>query len=71
MEYDVMLTRRDGSIRHFRIYGRPTPEFGDLLSLPLDGRLIKARIGATHAVSLPRAEPSSVDHADAAEMEGS
>lgn len=72
MEHDVELTRRDGSVRHFRIYGRLTPRVGDAVTLPINGRLIKARIGETHAVPSPRAERlRSDDHVDAAEMEGS
>ena len=69
MEHDVVLTRKDGSARHLRIYGRPTPNVGDIVSLPIDGRLIKARIGEIHAVPSPRAKKlRSVDHVDAAEV---
>jgi hypothetical protein len=42
--HDVVLARRDGSIRKFRIYGRPMPRNGDSISLPVDGRLITARV---------------------------
>ena len=70
MEHDVVLTRQDGSKRHFRIYGRPTPNVGDIVSLPIDGHLIKARIGEIHGVASPRADMvRSLDHVDAAEME--
>ena len=58
MEHDVVLTRKDGSARHFRIYGRSTPNAGDTVTLPIDGQLIKARI------------VQSVDHIDAVEFEG-
>ena len=44
--HDVVLARRDGSIRKFRIYGRPMPRNGDIISLPVDGRLITACVGA-------------------------
>jgi len=44
-DYDVVLTRKDGSVRNFRIYGQPNPKDGDLISLPVDGQMIKARIG--------------------------
>jgi hypothetical protein len=64
-DYDVVLTRKDGSVRNFRIFGQPIPSGGDIISLPVDGRVIKARIN----------EPSqgsemhrSVDHADAVEV---
>ena len=67
MEHDVLLTRQDGSKKHFRIYGRPMPHIGDIVTLPIDGHLIKARIGEIHGVASPRAD--MVDHFDAAEME--
>ena len=67
MEHDVLLTRQDGSKKHFRIYGRPMPHIGDIVTLPIDGHLIKARIGEIHSVAFPRAD--MVDHFDAAEME--
>ncbi len=51
MEHDVLLTHKDGSTRHFRIYGRPAPNVGDTVTLPIDGQLIKARIGETHGVA--------------------
>ena len=41
---DVLLVRRDGSKRIFRIYGRPLPESGETITLPVDGRSIKARV---------------------------
>jgi hypothetical protein len=43
--HDVVLSRRDGSIRKFRIYGRPMPRNGDIVTLPVDGRLFTARVG--------------------------
>jgi hypothetical protein len=46
-DYEVSLTRKDGSLRVFHIYGRPTPNHSDVIRLPVEGRLIKARIGAT------------------------
>jgi len=51
MEHDVLLTHKDGSTRHFRIYGRPTSNVGDTVTLPIDGQLMKARIGETHGVA--------------------
>ncbi len=69
MEHDVVLTRQDGSKKHFRIYGRPTPSVGDIVTLPIDGHLIKARVGEIHGVASPSREMvQSVDHVDAAEM---
>jgi len=71
MEHDVVLTRKDGSRRHFRIYDQPTPKVGDIVSLPIDGQLIKARIGEIHAVASSSAgRTGPVDHVDAAEFEG-
>ena len=45
--HDVMLTRRDGSVRKFRIYGRPMPGKRDVITLPVDGQLIIGRVSAT------------------------
>ena len=42
--HDVVLTRTDGSVRKFRIYGRPMPDKGDAITLPVDGQLITARV---------------------------
>jgi hypothetical protein len=70
MEHDVVLTRKDGSARHFRIYGRPTPNVGDTVTLPIDGNLINARIDETHSAASPGADTvRPIDHVDAAEME--
>jgi hypothetical protein len=46
MAYDhtVSLTRRDGSRRTFHVYGRPLPKRDEVITLPVDGRPIKARI---------------------------
>jgi hypothetical protein len=69
MEHDVVLTRKDGSGRRFHIYGRPMPNVGEIVTLPIDGRLIKARIGKVHGAPSPRAEERQlVDHLDAAEI---
>jgi len=71
MQHDVLLTHKDGSTRHFRIYGRPTPNVGDTVTLPIDGQLMKARIGETLDVASSRAEMvQSVDHIDAVEFGG-
>jgi hypothetical protein len=43
-DYDVALTRKDGSVRHFRIYGQPIRNGGDIITLPVHGRAIHARI---------------------------
>jgi hypothetical protein len=72
MEHDLVLTRKDGSARHFRIYGRSAPNVGDIVTLPIDGQLVKVRIGEIHGVASSRAEieiRQSVDHLDAAELE--
>ena len=70
MEHDILLTREDGSAKHFRIYGRSTPNVGDIVTLPIDGQLVKARIGEINGVASSRAEVvQSVDHIDAVEFE--
>ena len=42
--HDVVLARRDGSTRKFRVYGRPMPGCGDTITLPVDGQVITARV---------------------------
>jgi hypothetical protein len=42
--HDVLLVRSDGTKRIFRIYGRPLPERGEIITLPVDGRSIQARV---------------------------
>jgi hypothetical protein len=44
-DYDVVLTRKDGSVKNFRVYGQPRPNEGDVITLPVDGQAVKARIG--------------------------
>lgn len=69
MEHDLVLMCKDGSTRHFRIYGRPTPKTGDVVSVPIDGHLIKARIGNAHGVLAPGTQRiQSLDHVEAAEI---
>jgi hypothetical protein len=71
MDHDVVLTRKDGTTRHFHVYGRPTPDVGEVVRLPIDGRLIKARVGALHGAASSNTDNSGpVDHVDAAEFEG-
>jgi hypothetical protein len=40
--HDVVLAIGDGSKRKFRVYGRAMPGYGDTITLPVDGKLIKA-----------------------------
>lgn len=51
-DYDVILTRKDGSARNFRIYGQPRPNGGDVITLPLDGQAVKARIAEPSQASV-------------------
>jgi hypothetical protein len=68
--HDVVLTRKDGSVRNFRIYGRPIPNSGDTITLPVDGRLIRVRVSGKSSVSLQKLEMvQSVDHADTTAIE--
>src|SRR5262252_190170 len=54
MDHDVLLRRKDGSVRCFRIYDRPTPKDGDIITLPIDGQLIKAAVkGAPEGAEKP------------------
>jgi hypothetical protein len=63
--HDVVLTRRDGSVRKFRIYGRPMPGKGDAITLPVDGHIITARVSApSDRVSAPSENPEVVREMD-------
>ena len=42
--HDVVLAWGNGLKRKFRIYGRSKPWHGDTIALPVDGRLISARV---------------------------
>ena len=42
--HDGVLARGDGSKRKFRVYGRPMPGYGDTITLPVDGQVIRARV---------------------------
>jgi hypothetical protein len=44
MDHDLLLTRKDGSVRCFRIYDRPRSKDGDIITLPIDGQLVKAAV---------------------------
>jgi len=62
---DIVLTRKDGSVRNFHIYGRTPPKGGDVVTLPVDGHLIKARISEpTQGSDVAQA----VGHAEALEV---
>jgi hypothetical protein len=44
MTNDITLICRDGSVRSFRVYDRPIPSDGDIITLPVDGHITKARV---------------------------
>jgi hypothetical protein len=67
--HDVVLKRMDGSVRNFRIYGRPTPNGGDTITLSVDGRQIRARVSKKASLPKPGMVQSADDHADATEIE--
>ena len=52
MEHDVVVTLDDGSVRRFRIYGRPKPRVGEVVTLPLNGKLVKFQIDAVNGTEL-------------------
>ena len=64
-DYDVQLRRNDGSVRNFRIYGETIPKDGDVITLPVDGQVVKARIDEPqHGSEISR----SVEQAKAVEV---
>ena len=62
MDHDLRITLKDGSIRYFHVYDRPTPNEGDIVTLPIDGRLVKASVKGTPE------EPETTITADAEAM---
>jgi hypothetical protein len=45
MTYDVVWSRKQVSAASkFRVYGRPIPKIGELISLPVGGRAIRAPV---------------------------
>jgi hypothetical protein len=59
--HDVVLARGDGSKRKFRIYGRPLPENGETIELPVDERMVNARVTT-------RSENPEIDQSADAEL---
>jgi hypothetical protein len=59
--HDVLLACRDGSKRKFRVYGRPMPGYGDVITLPVDGQAIRARV-------TERSDKPEMDRSVAAEL---
>jgi hypothetical protein len=49
MEHDLLLRRKDGSVRCFRVYDRPIPKDGGVITLPVDGRLILRSRSSRHS----------------------
>ena len=65
MEHDVVVTRADGSVRKFRIFGQAAPRIGDVVMLPMDGKLIKTRIDKISGAE----KFGSAEHVETQEME--
>jgi hypothetical protein len=65
MEHDVVLTLEDGSVRSFRIYGRPKPRVGEVVTLPVNGKLIKIHIDDINGTKII----GSLDSVEAVETE--
>ena len=65
MDHDVVVTLWDGTVRNFRIYGRTTPRAGDVVTLPMNGKLIKVHIDKINGAEVI----GSVDHVEAVETE--
>lgn len=63
MDYDILLTCADGSVRKFRIYGREAPRLGETVTLPIDGKMVRARIHKTTGAEIV----ASVDHVNVGE----
>ena len=69
--HNVLLVRSDGSKRTFRIYGRPLPESGETIMLPVDGRSVMARVAvsSTQAKIEQWADAAAVELVEEREME--
>ena len=65
MTYDVVLTRKQSSVRsNFRIYGQEEiPWIGELIVLPVGGHTIKARVDGVVPLS-----SGVIDHVNVTEI---
>jgi hypothetical protein len=68
MDHDLRLTRKDSSVRYLHIYDRPTPRHGDVVTLPIDGKLIKASVKASVKDSPEGPETAIAADAEAIEI---
>lgn len=55
-DYSCRLTRKDGSAGYFHIYGRTVPNYGDIVTIPVDGELVEAKITTRNGHTPPRLE---------------
>jgi hypothetical protein len=68
-DHSVVLTCKDGSVRYFHINGQPAPNSGDIVTLPVDGHPVKARIIETNGGGTSRLETvQAVDCVEADEI---
>jgi hypothetical protein len=44
LDYEVAVTRKDGSRRILHVYGQPGPHRGDVVALPVDGEVITVKV---------------------------
>jgi hypothetical protein len=65
MDHDFLLALEDGSVRNFRIYGRSKPRVGEVVTLPVNGKLIKIHIDEINGSEII----GSLDRAEAVETE--
>jgi hypothetical protein len=49
LDYEISVTRKDGSRSVVHVYGQPAPHPGEVIALPLDGRWISAKIESREA----------------------
>jgi hypothetical protein len=46
LDYVISVTRKDGSRASVHVYGQPAPHPDDVVALPLDGEMVRAKIDA-------------------------
>jgi hypothetical protein len=70
MSYSVTLTRHDGALNaDFRFINRPTPRFGEIISVVVEDGFVRARVTHYgHAMSRPGIFPP-VERVMASEVE--
>jgi hypothetical protein len=51
LDYEISVTCKDGSRANVHVYGQPAPHPDDIVVLPLDGKMIRAKIDTPQTIA--------------------